>query len=98
MYVWLTENTWPKYVIINKLWLTDIIEWKTIRLTKRELCSVRDTLFFVVIKCFSFTKMLKNAHLIFMTIIKLFIAVCFNNNGGSSLKMAIKPLQVEQGY
>jgi len=26
-----------------------------------------------------------------MTVIKLFIAVCFNNIGGSSLKMAITP-------
>ena len=38
--------------------------------------------------------MLKNAHLIFMTIMKLFIAVCFNDIGGSSLKMAIKSIHV----
>jgi len=29
-----------------------------------------------------------------MTIIKLFIAVCFNNICGSSLKMAITPIPV----
>ena len=43
MYVWLTENVGAKYVIINKLWLTDFIEWKPIRLSKLELCSVTDT-------------------------------------------------------
>jgi hypothetical protein len=36
--------------------------------------------------------MLKNAQLIFMTIIKLFIVVFFNNIGGNSL--AIMPIHV----
>jgi hypothetical protein len=49
---------------------------------------------FFVIKDFSFTKMLKNAQLIFMTIIKLFVALCLKNSGGSSLKMAITPIHV----